>query len=59
MCCASGARRSPSPSWLDLRRPHLDQGELGRDEEAVEEHEQEREGDRDRRVDFEAHRCGR
>ena len=43
---------------LDLGPAHLDQRELGRDEEPVQHHEQERERDRDRRIDLEADGCG-
>ncbi len=43
---------------LDLRRPHLDQRELGGDEEAVQEHEQERQRNGERGVDLEADRGG-
>jgi len=39
---------------LDLRRPHLDQGELGGDEEAVQSHQQEGEEQPPRRADLEA-----
>ncbi|MNC91039.1 hypothetical protein D3C83_72270 [compost metagenome] len=43
---------------LDLGRAHLDQRELGRDEEPVQHHEQEGERDRDRRIDLEPDGCG-
>jgi hypothetical protein len=42
MCRATVALlAAPRQVRLDLRRPHLDQRELGGDEEAVEQHHQE------------------
>ena len=42
MCRATLAALEPlGHVGIDLRRPHLDQGELGGDEEAVERHQQE------------------